>query len=215
MQRGSGAFVLVSAVLAVASCSNSSNTTTGPPNALPAGMAIVSAVPTDTLVGSTLSLTYHVTDANGAALQGALVLWDLVSGFGALSADSARTDASGNAYVDWTLDTTAGPNRMEALTGLLDGLLLTVDGTPDRPATVHLSSDTLSFNAVGDTLRLTTIVRDRYGNTIESPGVAWSSANTAVATVDSAGVVVSRGTGHTTVTATADTASASAAVIVP
>jgi hypothetical protein len=213
MNHAQHTILFITGLIAAAGCS-SSNTVTGSSNMLPGGMGVVGSVPTDTLVGSTLSITYHVTDANGVALQGALVRWDLVSGVGALSADSARTDASGNAAVDWTLDTTAGPNRMEARTGLLQGLLLTVDGNPDRPATVHLSSDTLSFNVVGDTLRLTTRVKDRYGNTIETPGVVWSSANTAVATVDSAGRVVSRAAGQTLVTATADTASSSAVVIV-
>jgi hypothetical protein len=198
----------------VASC-NASDATTGPSNALPAGMAVINPVPTDTLVGATLSITFHVTDANGAGLQGALVRWDLVTGVGALSADSARTDASGNAAVDWTLDTTAGTNRMEARTGVLQGLLITVDGTPDRPATVRLHPDPLTFAAVGDTLRLAATVADRFGNTIFSPDLAWSSADTGVATVDTAGRVVSRGAGQTTVTATADTASASAVVVVP
>lgn len=214
MKRLKGTILLLPALLLVVSCNNNTSTT-GPGNVLPAGMAVITPVPTDTLVGSTLSITFHVTDVNGAGIRGAVVRWDLVTGVGALSADSALTDGSGNASVDWTLDTTAGPDRMEARTGVLQGLLITVNGTPDRPATMRLTSDTLSFAAVGDTLTLAAGVSDRYGNTIPTADIMWTSADTGVATVDSAGRVVARASGQTTITATADTASAHAVAIVP
>ena len=68
-----------------------------------------------------------------------------------------------------------------------------------------------TFHGVGDTTRLSVTVIGPEGKDVESPTVTWASADSAVATVDSAGLVTAVATGATTVTATYDSASTGAA----
>jgi len=80
---------------------------------------------------------------------------------------------------------------------------------PPVPATVQIDSTSLSFNSIGETRQLTAAVKDQRGDPFESPKITWTIANTAVATVDSAGIVTATGPGITQVTATDEAASAS------
>jgi hypothetical protein len=87
-----------------------------------------------------------------------------------------------------------------------------------HPTTVRLSSTSLTFGSVGATQTLVAAVLDQRGDTMLAQTVAWSSNNTAVATVSptpSAFTVVSAaGNGSTQVVATAGTAAAQATVSV-
>ncbi len=69
---------------------------------------------------------------------------------------------------------------------------------------------TLDTTGVSDTLTATVI--DAEGDTIDDAKVTWESADTAIATVDTAGVVTSVDFGRTRVTATYDSATAWATV---
>ncbi len=69
---------------------------------------------------------------------------------------------------------------------------------------------TLDTTGVSDTLTAT--VLDADGDTIDDASVTWESADTAIATVDTAGVVTSVDFGRTRVTATYDSATAWATV---
>ena len=60
-----------------------------------------------------------------------------------------------------------------------------------------VTSDTLAISALGDTLVLTALVTGRKGQPLPNPAVTWESSIPAVATVDSAGCVVSQGNGLT------------------
>jgi uncharacterized protein YjdB len=79
---------------------------------------------------------------------------------------------------------------------------------------VVISADSLLFASLGDTTRLTALVRDAGGAPIAGAGLAWASSDTIVATVSAAGVVTARANGTATVSATAGAASATAAVTV-
>ena len=68
--------------------------------------------------------------------------------------------------------------------------------------------------ALGDTARLSAEVLDQFGRTLPGAAVSWASADASVAAVDSTGLVTAAGAGATTVTATADSVSGSAAVTV-
>lgn len=74
-------------------------------------------------------------------------------------------------------ETTAGPT-----VGPMDRLVPTV-----QPGSV----------AVGGTAQATVRALDRQGNAVATPRVAWTSANPAVATVDSTGRVTARAAGTT------------------
>ena len=82
------------------------------------------------------------------------------------------------------------------------------------PTTVAVTPDTLALTALGQTAQLTAEVRDQAGRAMGGVPVSWSSADTTVAAVDSAGSVTAAGSGTTTVTATADSASGEAVAAV-
>ena len=80
------------------------------------------------------------------------------------------------------------------------------------PRRVTVSPETVAFDAFDQSRQLSAAVLDANGHEIEGAGVAWSTANPDVATVDGDGLVTAAGNGETTVTATAGTASGSASV---
>lgn len=65
---------------------------------------------------------------------------------------------------------------------------------------------------MGSTYTFSAAVKDQYGNTMSGQAVTWSTANSAVATVDATGRVTPQSLGTTTVTATSGTATGSATV---
>ena len=71
----------------------------------------------------------------------------------------------------------------------------------DARAGVRVAPGELTFTAAGQTAQLAARVLDESGRTVEGATVSWSSGDTAVATVDSAGLVTAVGVGRTTVTA--------------
>ena len=70
------------------------------------------------------------------------------------------------------------------------------------------------FAALGDSERLSAQVLDQVGRVMEGAVVAWTSGDTAVAVVDSAGVVTAVSEGTAAVTAAAGAASGTVAVTV-
>lgn len=70
-------------------------------------------------------------------------------------------------------------------------------------ATLWIVHPTVSMLAVGDTIRLAVEVRDRYGQVVEEPAVAWSSQDPRVAEVGPEGVVTAVAPGTARITATA------------
>ena len=71
------------------------------------------------------------------------------------------------------------------------------------PTTIALSSDTVRFTAFGQTEQLAAEVRDQAGRVMGGAVLSWSSGDTLVAVVDSAGLVTAVGGGTTSMTAMA------------
>ena len=99
-----------------------------------------------------------------------------------------------------------------SLSGWLDSIPRT-DNPPVCIGRVSVGPALLTFRSGGDTTRVSVTVTGPEGNVVESPAVTWASADTAVATVDSAGLVTAVATGVTTVTATYDSVSTGAAEV--
>ena len=77
-----------------------------------------------------------------------------------------------------------------------------------------MTPDTITFTAVGQTIQLAAEVRDQIGRPMEDVLVSWSSGDTLVATVDSAGLVTAVGAGEATITANAGDATGTAVATV-
>ena len=89
------------------------------------------------------------------------------------------------------------------------------DPPPPSPAavaaSVQLSPQDVSFQALGDSATLTATVRDQDGAVMPNPSVVWESSNGDAVSVR-AGVVRALGNGESTITATSGSVSATASV---
>ena len=165
---------------------------------------VVSAVtvspPADTLVvGDTLRFSAEAADANGHPVEGTELQW--------ASSDTAVAvvDDSGLAR-----GVSAGDGEITATaSGVAGGAALTV--VAPVPAAVEVTPDTVELTALGATWQLAAEVRDQIGRVMTAT-VSWSSGDTLVAVVDSAGLVTAVGSGSTAVAATAGTSRGEAVV---
>ena len=157
----------------------------------------------DTLVeGDTLHLSAEAVDGNGHAVAESEFEW--------ASSDTlvARVDDSG-----LVTGAAAGEADITATSwGVTGRAQVTVVVTV--PTTVTVTPDSVVFTAIGQTEQLSAEVRDQIGRAMVGVAVSWSSSDTTVAAVDSAGLVTAVGTGVTTVTATVGEVSGKAFVTV-
>ena len=166
------------------------------------GMVAVSPA-ADTLVeADTLRLSAEATDTNGHAVAGAEFTW--------ASSDTAVAVVDESGLVTGVA---AGEVVVTATSsGVTGSAELTV--VVPAPTTVAVTPDTLKLMAIGQTAQLAAEVLDQAARAMAGVAVSWSSGDTAVAAVDSAGLVTAVGPGGTTVTATAGEASGEAVVTV-
>jgi uncharacterized protein YjdB len=166
-------------------------------------VAAVTVSPSSTAltVGSTVQLTATVKDAAGNTLSDKTVAWS------SSRSSVATVDATG-----LVRGVAAGSVTISATS---DGVSGTAAATVTEPsvAAVTVSPSSTSIT-VGSMVQLTATVRDAAGNTLSGKTIAWSSSNSAVATVDGAGLVRAAGAGSATISATSDGVSGSAAVTV-
>lgn len=151
--------------------------------------SVVVAPLLDTLnaLGDTLQLATTAYDTLGSPMAGLTFTWTALDP--ALVTVDARGEAVGRA---------TGSGRIEvAVCGAADTATVVVRQVP---ATVTVSPATVTVDP-GDTTRLSAAVADSNGVAIGGPVVAWSSADTTVATVDSDGLVTAVASGATTITA--------------
>ena len=159
--------------------------------------------PADTLVSrDTLRVIASAVDANGHAVADADFEWS--------SSDTlvASVDSTG-------LVTAASPGEavITATTAAVAGTAQLVVSAP-APTVVRVAPDTVVLTALGQTAQLVAEVFDQIGRTMEEVPLSWTSADTTVAAVDSAGVLTAVGGGVTTVAARAGDASGAAVVSV-
>ena len=75
-------------------------------------------------------------------------------------------------------------------------------GPPPRGAQVIMEPDWVTLSGIGVSSRVAATVTDAAGNALESVPVMWESADDAIATVDSTGLITSVGYGITEITVT-------------
>jgi uncharacterized protein YjdB len=184
-------------------------TTPPPPPPPPPTVAKVSvSLATSSLtVGGTTAASVTLRDASDNPITGRAVAWSSsntsvasVSASGAVTAVGAGT-ATITASVD----------------GVTGSASLTVTAAPPPPpapvANVAVSLGASSVVAGGSTTATVTL-RDAGGNVLTGRAVAWSSSNSDVATVNSAGAVSAGRAGRATITATSEGVSGSATITV-
>ncbi len=157
----------------------------------------------DTLVtADTVRLAAEAVDANGNPVAGSEFEW--------ASGDTlvAIVDEEG-----LVIGISAGEVEITAMSAGVSGSAQLTVVVP-RPTAVAVTPDTVAFTAIGQTKRLAAEVRDQAGRPLEGSAISWSSGDTLVALVDSAGLVTAVGSGVATVTAMAGMASGAATVMV-
>ena len=157
----------------------------------------------DTVVaGDTLRLAAEAADANGHSVAGAEVDW-------------ASSDTLVVVVDEAGLVTGVGAGEAEVMAtaaGVTGRAALTV--VAPMPTAVEVTPDTVALTALGQTAQLAAEVRDQIGRVMEGVRVSWSSTDTTIAAVDSAGLVTAIGGGATTVAATAGAVSGAGLVTV-
>ncbi len=165
-------------------------------------VSVVTIAPVaDTLVaGDTLRLTAEAADANGHPVAGTEFEWASSDTLVAVVDDAGLVTGFGAGEAEVTA-TAAGVTGRAALTVMAPA-----------PTTVAVTPDTVALRALGQTAQLAAEVRDQIGRVMEGVGVSWSSADTTIAAVDSAGLVWAVGSGTTAVAAMASEATGEAVV---
>ncbi len=157
----------------------------------------------DTLVeGDTVHLSAEAVDSNGHAVDGAEFEW--------ASSDTlvATVDDSG-----LVTGVAAGEAEITATSSGATGRAQVIVVAP-VPTTVAVTPDSVVFTAIGQTEQLSAEVRDQIGRPMVGVAASWSSSDTTIAAVDSAGLVTAAGIGVATVAATVGEVSGAAFVTV-
>jgi len=152
-------------------------------------------------VGATTQATATLYDANGNVLTGRAI------NFSSDNTSVATVSTSG-----LVRGVSAGSANITATSeGRNGSATVTVISVPTASVTVSLTSSTI---AVGSTTQATATARDANGNVLIGKAMTWSSDNTSVATVSTAGVVTGVSTGTANITAASEGQSGSATVTV-
>lgn len=187
--RRSTKAVLVSTLLGglLAACGGDDSSGPSEPEPTPtaSSLSVSPSSATATALDDTTSFAATVRDRDGNAMPNVTVDWS--------SSDDAVASVSGDGEAVAGADGTA--EVVAAAEGLADSATLTVDQEARR-TTVSPGADTLT---VGDSSRLSAEARDANDNALAEPGFAWSSSDTAVATVDSTGLARAKAGGSVNV----------------
>ena len=200
----SSAVAALAAAALLTSCGGGGESPTGPTPSTPvvASVAIAALPPGNQLfVGATATLSAVGRDAAGQVVSGRTVTWS--------STTPAVATVSASGVV--TALTVGSTGIGATIDGISASTTLSVALVPVASVAVTPASASL---LVGQTSQLAAATRDSVGGTLSGRAVAWSSSNTAVATVSSAGLVTAVGAGTATITAISEGRSGTAAITV-
>ena len=198
----SATFMMV-ALAGAAGCS-------GRETAGPGALTVVNGTSMGTAtVGTTLEQTvrFIVTDNDGVPRANVAVHW-VAEGNGRVSPADVSSDANGVVETRWTLGTSAGLQTLKAQSPEAPPQIFTATAVPDRAATVVLGSSATQIIILGDTARISSVVVDRYGNTVSTEPTYTIESGAEFVAVAAPGTLVARARGATRVRVQADTAKA-------
>lgn len=160
-------------------------------------------------------LRVRVLDQFGNPVEDVDVTFAVATGGGSVAPVTSATDENGVASAEWTLGGQLGTQELEATTSPATTVAyFSATAVAGVPSIIVLGSDTLRFDALGDTARVTVTATDAFGNSIAAPQLTWSSDNADRASVNGAGLVTSTGNGTTRVIASSGTAADTVVVVV-
>lgn len=160
-------------------------------------------------------LNARLVDQFGVPMEGVSVTWTVLTGGGSVEPTVTLTDASGIATTQWTLGDVLGEQSVQATTDPATTVAhFSATAVAGQAAVLVLSTDTVEFDALGDTLRLTVTAEDQFGNAIAAPQVTWESDDPDRASVNGGGLVTATGDGTTRVIASAGETADTAVVVV-
>ena len=180
-------------------------TATGTPPTTAPSVATTISLSTSKLnfasLGETQSLSATVKDQHGQTMSGASVAWT--------SSNAAVAAVSGSGSV------AAVSNGTATITAASGSLSATVTVTVAQvAASLTFSESRIAFDSVNKTHTVAVSVRDARQNAITGPAITWTSSDSTVATVTSAGAVTSKAAGTAVLTATSGALSGTIGVTV-
>ena len=139
-------------------------------------------------IGQTVQLTARVLDQNNNAMAGASISW--------------TSSAVGIATVSSAGLVTAVANGAAVITATSGNVSATVNVTVSQTAgSIVIEPDMVTLMSIGQTIQLTSIVRDGSGQPVADAAVTWQSSDESVATVSTQGLVTAVKYGTTVITA--------------
>ena len=174
-------------------------TGTGGGGAVTVASVAVSPTTASVAAGATTTLTATVKDAAGNALSGQTVTWT--------SSDTGVATVSGGVVTGKA----GGSATITATSGGKSGTAVVTVTVSVASVVVTPASKTMTY---GDTTSFAATVRDGTGATILGRTVTWTSSDTTIATVNTAGVVTGQGAGSATISATSDGKTGTATITV-
>jgi uncharacterized protein YjdB len=175
--------------------------------AAPVPVATVTVAPStaSVQVGSTVQLSATTRDANNNVLTGRVVTWSSANTGIASVNSTGRVSAVAAGTVQVTA-TSEGKTASSTIT-------VTAAPAPAPVATVTVSPATASIQ-IGSTVQLSATTRDANNNVLTGRTIAWSSANGAIASVNTSGLVSAVAVGTIQVTATSEGQTGSSTITV-
>ena len=159
--------------------------TVQPSAPLPVNQVLLSAPVTALMIGDSTQLTVDLLDSTGTSLTGRTISYSSSNaGIVAVTPTGlVRAKAAGTVTV-----TATSEGKSASLSITVTALPPTPPPAPAPVATVSVSLAAPSLN-VGQATQGTATLRDSLGNVLTGRALAWSSSNTAVATVTQGGAV--------------------------
>ena len=180
--------------------SGTSNITVAEP--VPTRIAVTPASHTLEEIGETVQLRATVRDQRNNVMSGQTFTWS--------SGNDCVATVYGNGLVTAVSD---GMAEISAKSGSLSATAAITVASP-VPTSITIEPAAHTFEAIGDTLQLATVVLDQRENAMMDVTVTWSSGDEAVATVDENGLVTAVDNGMAEITAQAGDAMGTAAITV-
>ncbi|MDY3203059.1 MAG: Ig-like domain-containing protein, partial [Methanocorpusculum sp.] len=170
-----------------------------------ANVIVVAAVPRNITVSpavysltatQNVTFTANVTDKNGQTIVGAPVSWTLTPSTAGVVDTNGKFTADAKAFGSALITVTPLGN-----TSIHANATVTIN--PLVPASVNITAKPSANLEVLDTFQFTSAVKDQLGNPFVT-NVTWSSSNTTVGTIDSAGKFTATALGSTVITVKCD-----------